>query len=199
MDIEEMKRKKDVEGLIKALKDKNSNVRKKAEAALVEIGKPAVKPLIEALKEENFLVLDCAVEALGKIGDAKAVKPLIEVIYRIMDPSLKFNIYGFDMVLTKAAEALGKIGEPAVKPLIEALKHERTKWYAAEALVKIGDARAVKPLLQALKFYITDAPRMLAKIGKPAVIPLMQALKDKDEDVRKAAEAALKKIRAKES
>jgi len=103
------------------------------------------------------------------------------------------------MVQTKAAEALGKIGEPAVKPLIEALKHERTQFYAAEALGKIGDARAVKPLLQALKFCITDASRMLAKIGKPAVIPLMQALKDKDRYVRKAAEAALKKIRAKKS
>ncbi len=198
--------KRDVEGLIKALKDKNSNVRKKAAAALVEIGEPAVKPLIEAskdedfliqekaeaalretlgkigkpavkplikaLKEENFLVLDCAVEALGKIGDPKTVKPLIEVIYRLMDPSMKFDKVGFAMVQSKAAEALGKIGEPAVKPLIKALKDGRTWSYAADAL---------------------------GKIGKPAVIPLMQALNDEDEDVRTIAKQALRKIKARRS
>lgn len=58
-----------------------------------------------------------------------------------------------------------------VKELIRALQHEQkdVRKEAAEALGKIGDARAVEPLIQALK--------------------------DNDEEVRQKAAAALIKLR----
>ena len=64
-----------------------------------------------------------------------------------------------------------KIGEPAVEPLIEALKDkdQDVRWEAALALGNIGDERAVEPLIEALK--------------------------DEDEDVREAAGEALEKIK----
>jgi HEAT repeat protein len=45
--VEKLKAKGDVEGLIKVLKHKNPEVRSEAEEALGEIGKPAVEPLIQ--------------------------------------------------------------------------------------------------------------------------------------------------------
>jgi len=52
-----------------------------------------------------------------------------------------------------AVEALRRIGEPAVGPLIESLKDrdEDIRGGAANALGEIGDRRAVEPLIQALK------------------------------------------------
>lgn len=51
--VEKMKAKRDVEGLIKALKDEDWNVREAAASALGEIGdKRAVKPLKDALEAE---------------------------------------------------------------------------------------------------------------------------------------------------
>ena len=53
----------------------------------------------------------------------------------------------------ESAEALGKIGRPAVEPLIAALKDRNSdvRRYAAWALGEIGDARVVVPLIGALK------------------------------------------------
>jgi len=73
-----------------------------------------------------------------------------------------------------AALALGKIGKPAVEPLIAALKDKdsRVRYSAAWALGKIGDKRAVEPLIAALK--------------------------DKDSTVRRDAAWALTKITGKD-
>jgi len=71
-------------------------------------------------------------------------------------------------VRREAAEALVKIGEPAVEPLIEALKdgdwHARGR--AAVALGNIGDERAVEPLLRVLNdTHNNAAATALEKIG----------------------------------
>jgi len=51
------------------------------------------------------------------------------------------------------AEALAKIGEPAVEPLINAIKDEDkyVRSFVAIALANIKDERAVKPLINDLK------------------------------------------------
>ena len=48
--------------------------------SLFELGEPAVEPLIKALcTDSETSVCSSAAEALGEIGDARAVKPLIGV------------------------------------------------------------------------------------------------------------------------
>jgi len=210
--VERLREKKDVKGLIKALR--HEDVRKEAAEALVNIGEPAVEPLIQALKDEYSDVREEAARALGRIGDKRAVEPLIQ--------ALKDNID----VQRRAAWALRKIGEPAVEPLIQALKDEDwyVRWRAAWALDEMGwepgddtekvyyliakqewselpelGEPAVEPLIQALKDEYSDvresAAEALAKIGEPAVEPLIQALKKYiNSDVRMRAARALGKI-----
>jgi len=66
-----------------------------------------IEPLIAALEDENPDVQEEAAEALGKIGDSRALNPLIVALRQ-----------GDSAVQEAAAEALGKIGDTrAVKPL----------------------------------------------------------------------------------
>lgn len=124
--IEKLTQKRDVEGLIKALKDKDETVRWRAAWALGEIGDArAVEPLIQALKDKG--VRGNAAEALGKIKDTKAVEPLIQALKDIG---------------VEAAEALINIGdERAVDPLIQYLKgaDEAYRWRAQRLFEGMGE------------------------------------------------------------
>jgi len=96
-----------------------------------------------------------AAEALGKIGDKRAIEPLIAAL-RDKD----------DRVQQAAAEALGKIAdERAVEPLIAALKGEnsRIRKVAAETLGKIGNKWAIRPLVEALKDEKVEVRKSAAK------------------------------------
>jgi len=69
-DIEKLEKKRDVEGLIKALR--HEDVRLEAVTALGRIGKPAVEPLIQALNDDNEGVRMGAKKALEKIKAKKS-------------------------------------------------------------------------------------------------------------------------------
>ena len=158
---------------------------------------------------------DAAAEALGEIGDARAVEPLIAAL-----KDGDWDVRQF------AAKALGKIGDArAVEPLIATLKDsnkdvckkaadalDEVGWQAGKdevsaaywigkqnwgECVKLG-ALAVEPLIAALTdsesgASIRDsAAKALGKIGDArAVEPLIAALKDSDWNVRGFAAKAL--------
>jgi HEAT repeat protein len=106
-----------------------------------------------------------AAEALGLIGDARAVDPLRAALG---DPVPE--------VVRIAANALGKIQDPrAVDALIQALKNPRARNSAAWNLGKVGDSRAVEPLVEAMKDQDQEfrkwAAEALAKITSRAAAP----------------------------
>src|SRR5664280_1165637 len=104
--------------------------------------KSNIEGLIKALRyQKDTTVPGAAADALGQIGDARAVDPLIA--------ALKSGGWG---MRTAAAGALGQIGAPAVEPLVAALTDRAgdVRTAAARALAQIGDARAVEPLVAAL-------------------------------------------------
>lgn len=114
--VRKMKAEKDIEGLIKALKNYDS--REKATIALMELGKPSVVPLTEALKDEDMYVRQMAAVALRELADKSAITdkrevgPLIQAL-RDEDKNVR--------LLT--AIALAEIGdERAVEPLTLASK-----------------------------------------------------------------------------
>jgi HEAT repeat protein len=149
-DIQKMKAKRDVKGLIKALNYKNDHIQREAALALGEIGdKQAVEPLIAALKDTIPYkgsysyevgitgVRSHAAKALGKIGDPRAVDMLL--IFALG--------YGNDILTSSCIEALGMIGdESAVVALIQLLKDSRNDYKTIEALIKAGTS-AIKPLI----------------------------------------------------
>lgn len=138
--VGKMEKKKDVQGLIKALAHEDVNVALEVVGALAKIGDTAVGPLIEALRDEYWHTREMAAIALGEIGDPRAVGPLIQAVRE-------------GCVRSGAATALGQIGGAAVEPLIRALKDEDVgvRLIAASALGDTRDARAAEPLNQALK------------------------------------------------
>ena len=113
-----------------------------ASEALGNMGKPAVKPLIEVLEYGGNDAKICSIKALGNIRDREAVEPLIKI----------FHNYEGEQVRIKILEALGEIGDPgSVKMLLETLKGYggvgvRVRTAAAEALGEIGTMDVMKPL-----------------------------------------------------
>jgi len=146
-----------VRPLLEILRDGNVDERSMAAEALGRIGSgQAVDLLIEALEDSSSGVCLAAIVALGKMGDERAAIPLIKKI--------GYDKLGFYFV----PEALVEIGEPAVEPLIEALKDGSpiVCWRAAWALGEIGDRRAVKPLIEVLKEFESGESSRLS--GFPA-------------------------------
>lgn len=158
-----------------------------------EAAKRQVPEFIAALGGGNWRVRQAAAEALGQIGDARALGPLIAALHCE------------DLLVGLAAtEALGKFGVPAVKHLIAALrdKSHDIRRVAAEALGQIGDTLAVGPLILALRDNNSEvrwaAAEALGKIGphwpqseaaKRLVPDFIAALQDEDSSVSEAAKA----------
>jgi HEAT repeat protein len=150
-----------------------------------------VQGLILALKNKDPKVQYDAAEALGELGDNRAVEPLATALRNDELSGVRW----------KAAEALSKIGAPSVMALIGALQHgdEDVRWKAAVALGEIGDQRAIEPLMVLLcdedRFVKSHAALALGRIGEPAVTPLLRALREGDGNLRWGAAIALGKIR----
>jgi HEAT repeat protein len=95
-------------------------------------GDEAVRTLMMIVtnNHEDLIVRGRAALMLGKIGDARAVEPLI----RALDaPGYQTPLY--------AAQSLGKLGDPrAIEPLIRAMESHNDKMRdaAQEALEKLG-------------------------------------------------------------
>lgn len=164
---------KSIELLITNLRNEYWKTRVNAAYELGEIGDPvAVFPLIEALRDEERLVKESAVEALGKIGN-QAVIPLIGALS------------DEDWVIKSAAEsALVKIGKPTVKPLVKLLKNRNESfWESASGILgKIGDSEAALPLINALEeenvIILNYAISTLGRIGdKRAIQPIINVTK----------------------
>jgi HEAT repeat protein len=132
-----------VDSLIELLADKE--VRASALYALGGIkDHRAVGPIMEILRSENNVEIRVeGVEALGEIGDSRALDILV-----ILSKDKE------QWVRTTAVKSLGRMGGPfAVAALIEALNDEDgiVRDDAVSAIGNVGDKSAVGPLLDYLK------------------------------------------------
>jgi HEAT repeat protein len=158
--------------------------------SLVEVGAPAVAPLIWLLSHNGSTVhRRHAAYVLGRIGDRRAVEPLAQALR-------------FDEVLVRenAAEALGRIGDPhAIRPLLHALGEATAvvRRRAAQALVAIGPP-SIEPLIQEIwdprPGIRQEVLETLAKIGAPAVAALIRTARYGKGQVQEDAFRVLGKI-----
>lgn len=195
-DVQRMKEQRDLRGLLAALRAWMKPARNKAaREALAEIGDAAtVDALVGLLKDADHEVRRGAAQALGIIGDKRAVEPLIAAVRSDR------------MIRQTAAIALGALGDArAVDALLAALEDEKDDSYrgsiaralgnlgarqavdalvaviaqdkpgrpssaaqgAAEALVKIADQKAVEPLMVLLKEGRFAAAKAVEGISPP--------------------------------
>jgi len=181
-----------------------------------------VNSLIKKLNDEKPELRLETVSALGKLRDSRAVEPLIAVLKKEKDETVRARAawaLGWiedsravepliatlkdenPHVRRATVKALGRIGKPAVEPLTVALKDENPdiRKGVAGALGETEDPGVVEPLVAALKDRTPkvrrEAVRALGRVGKPAVEPLIVALKDEDLHFRLHAVWALGEIK----
>ena len=129
--------------LTKALRNGNLEVRANAAQTLREVGDSrTVGPLIEALKDHTAVQIP-AIEALGNIGDRRAIEPMLLV------PTNSFLLRP-----VAVGEALARIGDARGVEALSAALTNSGSWVSirvARALGRIGDAHATEALCQALQ------------------------------------------------
>ena len=136
-----------------------------------------------------------AARALGRLGDARAIKPLMAALTLKDDES---------SVRRAATDALIEMGTIAVDPLVAALKNNNTsvRFSAWHALAEIGDVRAIEPLIETFKNeqdpgLQQDVGRALLKISRDtrAIEPLKAALGDPDFDAHRVRRVVMEALR----
>lgn len=170
--------------LVIALADDNQEIADKIEEVLMKVGKPAIVPLVEALSDDNPKMLLRASTLLAKMVLAKmdkksVVQPLIALLHSEKDE-----------IVWRAVDLLGQIGDKtSVTPLIVLLMDKTKDSYergehVPGALAKIGDMKAVEPLIKMASKHAEDPLTVnsilaLGDLGAPeAVDPLVAILKD---------------------
>lgn len=202
-DIESMEKERDIDGLIKALRNKDVYIQRCAidalgrigdtqaiepliktfatsneiftiVTALSSIGEPAITPLINALNDKNASIRCGAARTLREIGDKRAVDALINALH---DREIH--------VAMEACYALGNIKDRrAIQPLIELVKNDTMSNIALANIEEFGTT-AVTPLLIAYRTGNTLTKMhiwfSLMKMREKAVEPMINALTVDDE------------------
>ncbi|MEQ8222778.1 MAG: HEAT repeat domain-containing protein [Candidatus Eremiobacterota bacterium] len=174
--------------LIKALDHSNEEIRGSA-AEILGILKiqEGTNPVINLLSDTSHVVLDRAIEALGRL---EAIEQLIEYV----EKDVSFS--------PKALEVLAIYGgEISYEFLIKSLKHNdpAVRVQAVTGLGRIESHRAMNNLVEMLRDKDSkvqcSACWALGKLNSEKVIePLCKTLKDKDPSVREAVKVALQKL-----
>ncbi|MCD6574756.1 HEAT repeat domain-containing protein [Candidatus Aerophobetes bacterium] len=190
--------------LISLLKDEDHDIRKFACDTLGNIANPKAAPyLITTLNDSNINVACAAAEALGKIGDKRAVEPITK--------ALEGNMW----LMCSCAEALGRIGDKrAVESLMSIPSNENALVLLStiKALGKIGNERAIDFLLcfsksETLRGAVAEAiAQIVEKQGKAVdklkeldLSFLLELLESKSTSTRKAAAFLLGKVKYKKA
>lgn len=175
-----------------------------------------------AIRDDDHRVRPCAAQGLGRIGDPRAMEPLIAALKdehisvrrhaaealgklraeQAVAPLIELLAEKNREVELAAQEALGVIGAPAVEPLIAIIADPDSpvRESACYAFHRIRDQRATELFLAAMKHKSAKvrsltAPLLAGVAGAEAIGPLLEALTDEDDEVRGSAASALSSIR----
>jgi HEAT repeat protein len=178
--------------LLGLLGGERESERDRAMRILVRIGPPAVDSLLAIVQDRSRPVETraMAAQALGQIGDPRAVKAVASL--------LKDERLG---VRRNAALALSQMGEPAVEDLLQAASSSdpATREIILEALGRVQSTRAIERVVEALGDSSgpvrSSAVRALGETSSErAVQPLLAILRDETSTLRSQAAASLGRL-----
>jgi len=134
-----------------------------------------VERFLQQLRSTDVTLRSDAAHALGKLGDERAVPALAEAL-RDQD----------EYVRKSAVMALRRIGGPRAMEAMRAALADRSEQVCLQAVKGLGelrDAGAVEALIKVLarreRSLVSAATEALSRIGPDAVVPLMEAFKDR--------------------
>jgi HEAT repeat protein len=164
--------------------------------ALVQIGEPAVEPLIRTLQDRSIKIWNIharVVDALAKIGSQRAIEAVVESI-----EDAELNQYVRGSAIMAVSELKPK---DAVEVLSRVSKDESqfVRWKCVQALGMLGDRKGTVALIRALndndQYVRAASARSLGQIkAENAAENLIDALKDESWIVRLNAREALLQI-----
>ena len=181
--IETMERKKDVKGLIKALEGKDYNLRKKAASALGRLGDTRAVDPLIQALNEKGDLRMYAAEALGKIEDVRVIAPLIHALKE--QSSILFRQKAFP-ALAYLARPRAMSDRKTAFPIFHELAEQ------SRALLKeLDDETKEKKLSNRAK---ERKIKILYTIGTRAMLPLTQVLRDNNSSIKSIAAETLVKL-----
>ena len=120
---------------------------------LHRIGRPAVEILLEYLEDDDWIVREAAADTLGKIGDVRAVEPLMNRLRSDKDTGVKEH----------ALKSLGLIGDARpVELYIEVIPIRPLRILAVEALEKVKDVEVLRPHAELFARLKTDRDGLIS-------------------------------------
>ena len=214
--IEKLKNKKDIKGLLKALNNRDLNIRKEAAIALVEIGdNDLIDTLINVLNnDENADIRMEVVAALAKRGGEKVIKFLIKILEnRPEDKKLLKSVVNLlgqkgDPVAIGCLTNLGmddpiSWGEKCIFSLEEIYKKTKNP-EAKEASLKIQkkiEQEKIKKIKHLINTFYNghtidaiNSCRELLKFGSLAYQPLIDGLSNSNANMRAECAWALGRL-----
>jgi HEAT repeat protein len=175
-DIGRLKQAGDIPGLVRHLSSTNLSVRWHAAEALGTCGEKAIPLLLPALHSPLIPVRLGAIEALGAIGDTRAVNPFVAIASHDPSPEVRWA----------AVLALGEIGSSDTVPFLVSLLRDPNRYIrygAAISLNRLGwlpgnDAETTYLLIARQDW------KTVRLLGAAALPPLWDLLRDNDPATR---------------
>jgi HEAT repeat protein len=128
-------------------------VRQESVIQLHQIGRPIVEILMEYLEDDDWVVREAAADTLGKIGDIRAVEPLMIRLQSDKDTGVKEH----------ALKSLGLIGDPRpVELFIQSIPIRPLRILAVEALEKVKDVEVLRPHIDLFARLKTDRDGLIS-------------------------------------
>lgn len=215
--VDKLKRKRDVKGLVKALGHRDAYVAAMAERALRELGDArALEPLAGALHHTSPTVRRKAATLMGELRDSRAVQLLKAAIVeervgwaarQALAEALR-HTWTFEQLVAAltaecqplrqaAAQALGEFKDSrALRPLA-GLLHDKDKWVAKaarEATTSVASESLILAAQERDGDTFDDCVRALQAAGSSALVPLRDGISAKRVRIRRAAIWGLRRI-----
>lgn len=182
-DIPGMREAGDTRGLIRLLSDRDPDTRWRAAEALGGMRSTAVGDLLAGLDCRDPVARLGIVEALGDIGDPRAVGPLLGILAGDGNSENRWA----------AALALGNLGDPGAVPFLVKALGDPDKYVRLGAALSLGRLRW-EPAGggERAAFLIAGQDwASLPALGQEASGPLLRATRDPDPGIRARAVGAL--------